>query len=153
MNRFCLALLVALCFAAPALASGEPPAPIPKSIPVQEAYALIQENKDNQGFILLDVRTPGEFASGHLAGAVNLDYNSPAFRESVAGLDRSLAYLVYCGSGRRSEGAAGIMRELGFTEVYNMLGGISAWMSEGFAVEAAQPSPGLELPEAAPAQP
>lgn len=56
--------------------------------------------------VLVDVRTPEEYAAGHLEGAVNVPVESPDFPALVAGLDPSLEYIVYCRSGRRSEIAA-----------------------------------------------
>lgn len=98
-----------------------------------EAKALIRENAGNRDFVVLDVRTPKEFAQGHLEGAVLVDYRSPGFREEMAGLDRSKTYLVYCRTGNRSDKALGIMRELGFRNYYHLGGGIKRWTEEGLA--------------------
>jgi rhodanese-related sulfurtransferase len=102
-----------------------------KDVTPQEAYSLIQENKTNPKFVILDVRTPREFAGGHIEGAVNLDYNAPTFKEDLNGLDKTKMYLVYCRTGRRSRGAFDMMKALEFQEVYHMLGGIVGWTSEG----------------------
>ena len=96
-----------------------------------EAQALIQKNAENRDFVVLDVRTPGEFAQGHLQGAVLVDYLSPGFREEMAGLDRTKTYLVYCRTGNRSTSAMGIMAELGFRGYYHLEGGIMRWLEEG----------------------
>jgi rhodanese-related sulfurtransferase len=96
-----------------------------------EAQALIREKAGNRDFVVLDVRTPGEFAQRHLEGAVLVDYRSPGFREEMAGLDRSKTYLVYCRTGNRSDKALGIMRELGFRNYYHLVGGIKRWTEEG----------------------
>jgi len=95
-----------------------------------EAYNLIQENKDNPNFVILDVRTPEEFLGEYIENAVNLDYNSDTFRNDLDKLDKNKTYLVHCKAGGRSEDALNIMKELDFREVYNMLGGISKWKSE-----------------------
>ena len=97
----------------------------------EEAYALIQDNKDNQNFVIIDVRTPEEYASGHIEKAINLDYYSETFKDELNKLDKSKTYLIYCRSGGRSGKALGIMEELDFREVYNMLGGIVQWESGG----------------------
>jgi rhodanese-related sulfurtransferase len=97
----------------------------------KEAYTLIQKNKANPKFVILDVRTPKEFASGHIEGAINLDYNAPTFKDDLNGLDKTKMYLIYCRTARRSRGALDMMRELEFREVYHMLGGIARWTSEG----------------------
>lgn len=76
------------------------------------AIQLIQE-----GYVVIDVRTPQEFAAGHLAGARNLDVQSPDFADQVAQLDRAGRYLVYCRSGNRSAAAAEQMKRVGFGNV------------------------------------
>ena len=103
---------------------------IVKNITPEEAYISIQENKDNTNFVILDVRTPEEFSGEYIENAVNLDYYSDTFRNDLDKLDKNKTYLVYCRSGRRSENALNIMKELDFREVYNMLGGITKWKSE-----------------------
>jgi len=69
------------------------------------------------GTVLIDVRTPGEFAEGHLEGAINLPVELPGFAAEVAALDPSLEYLVYCRTGRRSAAAIGIMDTFGLRTV------------------------------------
>jgi rhodanese-related sulfurtransferase len=102
-----------------------------ENITPEEAYILIQENKDNLNFVILDVRTPEEFLGENIENVVNLDYYSDTFRNDLDKLDKNKTYLIYCRSGRRSENALNIMKELDFREVYNMLGGIIEWKSEG----------------------
>jgi rhodanese-related sulfurtransferase len=101
-----------------------------ENITPEEAYILIQENKDNPNFVILDVRTPEEFLGEYIENAVNLDYYSDTFRNNLDKLDKNKTYLIYCRSGRRSENALNIMKELDFREVYNMLGGVVKWKSE-----------------------
>ncbi len=103
----------------------------PRNVSPMEASALIRENAGNGDFLILDVRTPGEFAGGHLEGAVLIDYRSPAFREEVARLDRGKEYLVYCRTANRSAKAVGIMKELGFLRLLHLKGGIVRWSEEG----------------------
>ena len=102
-----------------------------ENITPEEAYILIQENKDNPNFVILDVRTPEEFLGEYIENAVNLDYYSDTFRNDLDKLDKNKTYLIYCKSGGRSEDALNIMKELDFREVYNLLGGIIKWKSEG----------------------
>lgn len=83
------------------------------------------------GVVVLDVRTAGEFAAGHVANAVNIDVESADFDSQIAELDPAQTYAVYCHSGRRSGIAAGKMTAAGFTHVYNLSGGINAWMAAG----------------------
>jgi len=102
-----------------------------ENITPEEAYILIQENKDNPNFVILDVRTPEEFLGEYIENAVNLDYYSDTFRNDLDKLDKNRTYLIYCKSGRRSENALNIMKEQDFREVHNMLGGIIEWKSKG----------------------
>lgn len=83
-----------------------------------------------QNIIILDVRTPQEFAAGHLPGAINIDYLNPTFSDSIRQLEKNKKYLVYCKSGNRSTKAADIMQQLGFRKVTNMLGGITRWQGQ-----------------------
>jgi len=72
-----------------------------------------------EGTVLLDVRTPGEFASGHLEGALNIDVQAADFDARVAELDPDAAYVVYCRTGNRSGQAIARMEALGFTDLTN----------------------------------
>ncbi len=102
-----------------------------EDITPQEASALIQSNQSNPDFVIIDVRTPQEFADGHIENAINLDYYSETFRDELSKLDKNKTYLIYCRSGNRSGKALDMMEELGFREVYNMSGGIIEWEVEG----------------------
>ena len=92
------------------------------------AEELIQSEPD---LVVLDVRTPEEFAAGTLPGAILIDINSASFTDDVSQLDRDLPYLVYCRSGNRSATAVRIMEDLGFSEIYELDNGIQAWVSSG----------------------
>ncbi|HVR86300.1 MAG TPA: pyridoxal-phosphate dependent enzyme [Planctomycetota bacterium] len=106
--------------AAPAASS------VPENIGGDEAIALIQK-----GALLLDVRTPGEYQSGHIQEAVNIPLQSLQ-AGPVEGLpqDRSQPIVTICQSGRRSAAALGILRTQGYTHVQNV-GGMQQWMGEG----------------------
>ena len=108
--------------------------PIKAAISVQQAYAMTQARAGDPTFVILDVRTPGEFAAGHLENAVNLDVNSGTFATDVALMNAGHAYLVYCAAGGRSAQAVNTMEGLGFLELYDMLGGITAWIGAGYTV-------------------
>lgn len=82
--------------------------------------------------VILDVRTPGEFATGHIANAINIDAESGSFASQIESLDKTKTYAVYCRSGNRSGNATKIMAESGFTSLYNMLGGTIDWTNSGF---------------------
>lgn len=97
-----------------------------------EARETIGKRAADPGFVLLDVRTAKEFGEERIQGAVMVDYKSPAFRDEIAKLDRGKSYLVYCRTGHRTEGAAKVMRELGFKNVSVLAGGITKWKEAGF---------------------
>lgn len=81
--------------------------------------------------VVLDVRTPAEFAAGHLSDAVNIDVESGDFAQRIAELDKEATYAVYCRSGSRSGVAVDAMVEAGFTDVQHLAGGIVAWQGAG----------------------
>ncbi len=87
------------------------------------------------GLVVLDIRTPEEFAEGHIAGSSNLDFYQPDFSDSLDALDKELPYFVYCRSGNRSADAIATMKDLGFTEVYELDGGIVKWAEAGLAIQ------------------
>lgn len=84
---------------------------------------------------LVDARTPGEYAAGHLAGATNLDWNGGRLQATVDQLDKTRPVLVYCASGRRSAEAREFLIEQGFNDVVDLQGGINAWAGAGKAIE------------------
>ncbi len=84
---------------------------------------------------LIDVRTQGEYAEGHIAGATNIDIYSETFEREISNLDKNTPVYVYCRSGGRSGKAMSIMKAMGFVEVYNLDGGMNAWQSSNQAVE------------------
>lgn len=85
---------------------------------------------------LLDVRTPGEYAEGHIEGALNIDVHSDDFRRMAEKeLSKDSTVLVYCRSGRRSMDAAEILVLLGY-KVVNLKGGIIEWKEDGLPVTA-----------------
>ena len=89
-----------------------------------------QLNEDANA-VILDVRTEDEFNEGIIPGAINIDiYKGQGFIYSIEELDKSKNYYVYCRTGGRSGQACSIMRELGFENAYNLLGGIMNWEGE-----------------------
>jgi len=90
------------------------------------ATALAKDPK----FVLVDVRTPGEFATGHLKGAKLVDFKAPNFAEEIGKLPRDAKILLYCRSGHRSGLAMETMKGMGFQDVRHMTGGITAWKAE-----------------------
>ncbi len=85
--------------------------------------------------LVLDVRTPEEFADGHLSGAVNVDYKGETFESGLAALDPGATVLVYCRSGNRSTRSLPALEKLGFARVFHLDGGFNAWKDTGQAIE------------------
>lgn len=83
------------------------------------------------GVITLDVRTPGEYAEGHLQNAQLIDFQSGNFENEILSLDKNATYAVYCRSGSRSGQAVKVMHDAGFHNVYNLNGGVIDWTNAG----------------------
>ena len=107
------------------------------------APAQFKSQLEAQKGIVLDVRTPGEVAKGKLAGASVIDFTAPKFEQKVSLMARDKPVFVYCHSGGRSGQAVALMTKLGFTKVYNLGGGISAWKAAGLPVEAGGEAPSV----------
>jgi phage shock protein E len=88
------------------------------------------------GTTVIDVRTPAEYAAGHIDGAINIDVEGPTFSSDIEKLDKNGAYALYCHSGRRSAIAADQMSQAGFTKITNLKGGIADLQVAGGAVVA-----------------
>lgn len=73
----------------------------------------------DDGAVLVDVRSPEEYAEGHLEGARNVPVEADGFDDRIDPLDRDATYVVYCASGRRAALAIARMRDLGFTDLHN----------------------------------
>ena len=115
-----------------ACSSGDPN--LAENISVQKAYELMQDHQSNTDFVVLDIRTPEEYAAGYVEDAINMDYYAADFEQQLDKLDKNQTYLVYCRTANRSGQAMPIFEELGFKTVYNMLGGIVAWQAAGYPI-------------------
>jgi len=91
--------------------------------------------KESKNPILVDVRTLGEYAQGHLANAVLIDIYSDDFKSRVGKLDKSKPVFVYCKAGSRSGSAVGVFTEMGFKEIYDLSGGVTAWQRASKPIE------------------
>ncbi len=80
---------------------------------------------------VLDVRTPEEFAEGHIEGAVNVDFKAADFAGNVAKLDKSKSYVVHCRSGNRSGKSLAVLEDKGFGTIYHLNEGFNAWKASG----------------------
>jgi rhodanese-related sulfurtransferase len=81
-------------------------------------------------FLLLDIRTPQEYATGHLPGSRLVDFYSPGFTRELDKLPRDSEVLLYCRSGNRTGQTVRIMKEMGFKNVRHMAGGLNSWKAE-----------------------
>lgn len=152
-----LPLLPALVFslAAPLLPAQSPPPAPPAKAAAKAAVthldaaaaaraldAAAKNPSPAQAITVLDVRTPEEFAQGHIKGALNLDSAAPTFQKSLQALDPSKNYLVHCAAGGRSTRALSSLQRLGFSSVIHLDGGLNDWKKAGLP---------LTQPEAPPA--
>ena len=81
--------------------------------------------------VTLDVRTPEEFNTSRIPNSINIDfYNPQLFMDEVQKLDKEINYFVYCRTGVRSANSCLLMKELGFSKTYNLIGGIVDWNGE-----------------------
>lgn len=111
MTRFLLLISFSLFYLQQlTLAQGSTPL-----VPASTVADLLKKRRT----VLLDVRTPAEFATGHLAGAENRDFRAPDFREQIAKLDKTKTYVLYCASGNRSGQTLVLMQAAGFQNVVN----------------------------------
>ena len=101
--------------------------PAAGTISPKDALKLIKNHENDSKLVILDIRPLNEFEDEHLPGAINLDYDGHEFRKKVKEIDRDKNYIIYCRSGVRGEYFMGIMQELGFLKVYNILGGFVGW--------------------------
>lgn len=91
--------------------------------------------KSDSTIQLVDVRTPGELQSGYIPGALNLNIQDADFALKISQLDKNRPVLVYCAVGGRSANAASQFSKLGFTKVYDLKEGITAWKEKGKAMK------------------
>ncbi|HJW29645.1 MAG TPA: rhodanese-like domain-containing protein [Saprospiraceae bacterium] len=98
------------------------------------AKAFDQTIKEQPEKVILDVRTPEEYAEGHLAGALNVNWEGDHFDQQVAGLDKSKPVMVYCAAGGRSAAASKHLAKKGFKQVFNLEDGMEDWAQKGYPV-------------------
>jgi len=90
---------------------------------------------DSKAGLLVDVRTPKEFASGHIAGAINIDWkNKVEFNAKIKEIAKDKTVLIYCHSGHRSGLATQFLKEQGYSKIYNLETGIMGWKAANFDV-------------------
>ncbi len=100
---------------------------INKDVNVEEFASLISKGEGQ----VLDVRTPDEWNGGIIKGATKMNFFDKDFQDQISKLDKTKPVYVYCKAGGRSGKAANQMEKMGFTTVYNLLGGMGAWNAAG----------------------
>jgi rhodanese-related sulfurtransferase len=125
--------ILSLCFALLAFVLVSPSHAADTTSPAFKNASVEQFDKlrSNTNNVVLDVRTKKEFESGHIPGAINIDWNGPDFEKQVSSLDRSKTYLVHCAAGVRSSKACNAMAKLKFTNCVNLETGFKAWEKAG----------------------
>lgn len=109
-----------------------PAAPIAApAAPERVDAARFAEVVASPGVTTIDVRTPEEYAAGHIEGAINYNVEGPDFAAQIAGLDPAGTYAVYCRSGNRSQVAVAAMSEAGINGIYELESGITGWEAAG----------------------
>ena len=92
----------------------------------QDKWKIGLENDSDA--IILDVRTTEEFEASRIPKSLNIDfYNPEIFMQEIGKLDKERSYYIYCRTGVRSANSCHLMKELGFTKTYNLIGGIVDW--------------------------
>ena len=99
-------------------------------IPVDELRYRIEENRRLQ---IIDVRLPGEYASGHVPGAISVPLAH--LEKQVSTISSGLPTAVICASGYRSSAATSVLERHRFNEIYNVVGGTNGWVNAGYEVE------------------
>ncbi|MGA7687723.1 MAG: rhodanese-like domain-containing protein [Jiangellales bacterium] len=97
------------------------------------AEQLVEVAETGQATVI-DVRTPQEYAAGHVAGALNINVESPTFADEIEALPKDQTYVIYCRSGNRSAAAAEQMADAGFTDLYDVDAGLATLAEAGVAL-------------------
>lgn len=122
-----LQLLVAACCISSAVAADTNIT----NVSAEQAQKVISERR----VFVIDVRTPEEFAAGHIAGATNINFRAADFEKAIAALDKNQTYLINCASGNRSTQSLPAFQKLEFKSLYHLDGGIKAWQKALLPVE------------------
>ena len=146
LRKFIFGVVVSVSFVLAIGCVGKAPAPPPVqfsdtnyqgiiNVEPREAYYLIQNNRDNPNFVIIDVRLTKLLAYGYIEGAVNVPLNTSnlaAFESKIASLGKNKTYLTYCPDGCGA--AARIMNSLGFNRIYDISGGYQSWVEKGLPI-------------------
>ena len=120
-----------MIFALQSCTSSNAQSPQVKRISNEELQTLLAKSNIQ----LVDVRTPQEYAQGHLANSQLIDFTRPDFKEKISQLDKDQPIVVYCAVGGRSASATNVLKSAGFKEIYDLQRGIRGWLAAGLPVE------------------
>lgn len=112
-------------------ANADPAAVAGSTTPVRMNATDFEMVLATPGVQIIDVRTPEEFADGHIRGARNIPVQDPDFTEQISGLDPAGSYAVYCRSGNRSQPAVAAMQQAGISTIYELATGTTGWVAAG----------------------
>ena len=106
-----------------------------EEIEPKEVFTIFEKHRGDPDFVILDVRTPKEYDGGHIENAYLLNIKSDSFEDELEKMDKTKKYFVYCRTGRRSRKAVELMKEKGYDEAHNVIGGIDKWKRSRLPVE------------------
>ena len=129
MGRFAIAIVLGALVTAEAFAEDPKPAKAP-SISAAELHA---RRESGAAPAVIDVRTPEEYASGHIPGAVNIPFDEVT--ERIAEIDAPHGVALYCMVGPRARKGESALLAAGYDKVFHLEGGLAAWQAAGFSVE------------------
>jgi rhodanese-related sulfurtransferase len=129
MRRHAIAVALLLLLAAPAFAESEAPPEAPSIAPSE----LSERRSTGTAPVVIDVRTPEEYAAGHIPGALNIPFDQVA--ERISEVDTPHGVALYCMVGPRARKGEAALLDAGYTSVLHLEGGMAAWQAAGFPVE------------------
>lgn len=106
-----------------------------EEIEPKEVFNILEKNRGNPDFVVLDVRTPEDYDEGHIENAYLLNIKSKDFEDELKKMDKNKKYFVYCRTGRKSRKAVELMEKSGYKEAHGITGGIEKWKSRRLPVE------------------
>ena len=132
MGRFAIAIFLGVWTATAVLAENPESTKVP-SISADELHA---QRESGNAPSVIDVRTPDEYASGHIPGAVNIPFDQVAQR--IGELETPQGVVLYCMIGPRARKGESALLAAGYEKVFHLEGGLAAWQAAGLPVEGAR---------------
>lgn len=133
LSSFSIILLAAFVFGCGGKSGPSDPEFLVKDVDPKQVSMILEYQSDH--VVVLDVRTAREFKSGHIEGAVNHDFNDPAFADGLASLDSSKDIILHCASGGRSASALATVKATGVKKIYHLTSGMNGWRAAGMPIK------------------